>query len=232
MAEGKLTKVKDWSEDDRPREKLMLRGINSLTNAELLAILIGSGTRGESVVDLSKRILNDYKNNLHELGKVGVHELTKKYKGVGPAKAISIVAALELGKRRQSHEVIEKPKISSSNDSYKILAPLVSDLRHEEFWILLLNRANMVIHKMRISSGGQVGTVVDVSTIIKAALDYFALGIILCHNHPSGNLRPSREDMNITEKLKNAASLFDIRVLDHLIITNSGYYSFADEGVM
>ncbi len=222
--------IKNWAVEDRPREKLLSKGISSLSNAELIAILIGSGNREESAVDVSKRILHDVSNNLNELGKATIEQLQKNYKGIGEAKAISIVAAMELGRRRKSSEVRVKPQISGSADVYDLMSPVLSDLPHEEFWIILLNRGNKVISTQKISQGGISGTVIDARLILKSALDQLASSIILCHNHPSGNLRPSRQDISITQKLKEAGKIMDIPVLDHIIVTENGYYSFADEG--
>ncbi len=231
MSYQKLS-IKNWAVEDRPREKLLSKGISSLSNAELIAILIGSGNREESAVDVSKRILHDVNNNLNELGKSTIEQLQKKYKGIGEAKAISIVAALELGKRRKLSEIQKKHQIKSSNDVYVLMHPTLTDLPHEEFWIILLNRANKVISTQKISQGGIAGTVIDSRLIMKAALEQLASSIILCHNHPSGNKLPSQQDRTITNKLKEAGKLMDLPVLDHLIITESGYYSFADEGLL
>ncbi len=224
--------IKHWAVEDRPREKLLSKGISSLSNAELIAILIGSGNREESAVDVSKRILHDVSNNLNELGKATIEQLQKNYKGIGEAKAISIVAAMELGRRRKSSEVRVKPQISGSGDVYDLMSPVLSDLPHEEFWIILLNRGNKVISTQKISQGGISGTVIDVRLILKSALDQLASSIILCHNHPSGNIKPSHQDIRITQKLKEAGKVMDIPVLDHIIVTENGYYSFADEGDM
>lgn len=223
--------IKAWAEDDRPREKLMHKGTVSLSDAELVAILIGSGNADESAVELSKRILASVNNNLHDLAKLGVRDLMK-FKGIGEAKAISIVAALELGRRRKDDTKPDKPKITSSNDAFEVMAPLLSDLPHEEFWVLLLNRANKVLHKALISRGGITGTVADTRIIYKLAIDYLACSIILCHNHPSGNLTPSSQDFTLTRNLVAAGKTMDIPVLDHLIISDEGYYSFADEGTL
>lgn len=224
--------IKEWSADDRPREKMLAKGRQSLTDSELLAIILGSGSKGESAVDLSKRILRDHNNNLHELGKITIKDLVKKYKGIGEAKAINIIAALELGRRRQDSSPLNRTRITSSKDAFDVLYPLVSDLPHEEFYILLCNRANKVIHIQSIGRGGVSSVLVDVRIIIKFALEHLASSILLCHNHPSGDLKPSREDIRITQKLKEAASLFDITVSDHLIIGDMAYFSFADEGMM
>lgn len=229
-SENKLS-IKAWAEEDRPREKLLNKGRQALSNAELIAILIGSGSREESAVDLSKRILQSTSNNLHKLGKTPLAELMK-FKGIGEAKAISICAALELGRRRQHADIIKKPQIKSSQDAYQIMAATLADLPHEEFWVAFLNRANKVIHKDQISLGGVAGTVVDAKIIFKKALERLACSIILFHNHPSGNLQPSQADINITKKLKKAGETLDISVLDHLIISERGFYSFADEGML
>lgn len=229
MSDYKKLSIKDWAVEDRPREKLLSKGINSLTNAELIAILIGSGNRNETAVELSKRILDNVENNLNTLGKQSVKDLQKE-KGIGEAKAISIMAALELGRRRKTADILKKPKVTSSNDVFEIFEPLLGDLPHEEFWILLLNRANKIIDKFKISQGGIAGTVIDVKLILKQAIDKLASSIILCHNHPSGNIHPSNSDTDITKKLKDAGQLMDIAVLDHIIVTDKKYYSFADEG--
>lgn len=219
-----------WAEEDRPREKLLAKGKNALTDAELLAILIGSGNRQESAVDLCKRILKDYDNNLNEIGKATINELMK-YKGIGEAKAITIAAALEFGRRRQLSDIKEKPQIRSSRDAYNAIAPLLMDLAHEEFWILLLNRSNHVIGRSNISRGGTAGTVVDAKIVFKKALEMQASGLILCHNHPSGSLKPSQADISVTRKLKEGGTYLDISVLDHLIVSEKGYCSLADEGM-
>ncbi|MCK4661896.1 MAG: DNA repair protein RadC [Bacteroidales bacterium] len=223
--------IKNWSVDDRPREKLINKGINSLSDAELIAILIGSGSKNESAVELSKKILNFVNNNLNELSKLSVNDL-KKFPGIGEAKAITIIAALELGKRRRLSEKITTAKISGSKDVYEIFYPVLTDLNYEEFWILFLNRSNKVIGKQKISQGGISGTVIDVRLIAKNAIEKLASSLILCHNHPSGNLSASENDIKITNKLKNACQLLDIKILDHLIISSDGYYSFADEGML
>lgn len=224
--------IKEWSIDDRPREKMLAKGRQALTDSELLAIILGSGSIGESAVDLSKRILRDYNNNLNELGKISIKDLVKKYKGIGEAKAINIVAALELGRRRQETDPHKRHSIKSSKDTFNFLYPLVADLPHEEFWILLSNRANKIIHAQSIGRGGVASVVADVKIILKCALEHLATNIVLCHNHPSGNLKPSREDIKITNTLKDAAALLDINVIDHLIIGDMEYFSFADEGIL
>ena len=229
--ESSKTSIKSWAEDDRPREKFLLKGRAALSDAELLAIIIGSGSRNESAVELSKRILSTASNNLLELGKYNLSEL-QTFKGIGEAKAISIAAALEIGRRRRSQENTVKKKISSSNDAFEILHTELSDLNTEEFWIILLNRANRVIKKSKISSGGISGTVADTRVIFKSAIDNLASAIILAHNHPSGNLKPSQADINLTKKLRESGTVLDIPVLDHIIIAENSYFSFADESLL
>jgi len=223
--------IKSWAAEDRPREKLILKGTQALSTAELLAILIGSGSRDRTAVQLAKKILSFYANNLQELSKANIKDL-RNFKGIGEAKAISIIAALELARRKQASKAKSLKKIESSNDAYEIIAPVVADLNLEEFWILLLNRNNRVIAEKQISSGGVSGTVVDPKVIFKVALDNLASAVILAHNHPSGNLKPSSQDINITKKLVTAGNAIEIKVLDHLIISQSGYFSFADEGLL
>lgn len=223
--------ISSWAEDDRPREKLMLKGKGQLSKAELIAILIGSGNNKESAVQLAQSILNTVKNNLAELSSLTVNDLMK-FKGIGQAKAVSIVAGLELGKRRLAEGISEKKKIKSSEDAFHILYPELSDKQYEEFWILMLDRANQVLRKINISEGGVAGTVADPKKIYKMALDFNASSLILAHNHPSNNLRPSQNDIDLTKKLKSAGKLLDIEVLDHLILGNDSYYSFADESLM
>lgn len=221
--------ITTWSEDDRPREKLLLKGKESLSNAELVAILIGSGSRNESAVDLSKRILLNA-GNLNVLGKMSIAQLTQ-FKGIGEAKAISIVSALELGRRQRSEDALKFKKITSSKGIFEIMQPIIGELPHEEFWVLFLNNSNKVISKSQLSKGGITGTVVDARLVFKLALENGATGLILCHNHPSGNLNPSDADMQITKKMKTAGEILDVKVLDHLIITETKYYSFVDEGI-
>ncbi|RVU00210.1 JAB domain-containing protein [Mucilaginibacter limnophilus] len=223
--------IKAWAEEDRPREKLSGQGRRSLTDAELIAILIGSGSRDESAVELSKRILHRYDNDLNKLGKATIADLCK-FKGVGEAKAISIIAALEIGRRRADTDIKVLDEITASRDAYNIMRRHLADLNHEEFWIILINRANKVITKELVSKGGLSGTVADPKIIFHMALQHQASAIILIHNHPSGNLKPSQLDIELTKKIANAGRMLDINVLDHLIITDSGFYSFADEGVM
>lgn len=222
-------KIKEWALEDRPREKLLYKGISSLSDAELLAILIGSGNNEQSAVDLAREVLGIASNNLNKLGKLGVHDLVK-LRGIGSAKAINILAALELGRRRKASDIIEAKKIRSSNDVYTIFNTLMADLQHEEFWILYLNRSNKILSRHKLSQGGISGTITDVRLIIKKALELLASSIIICHNHPSGNLDPSDADTRITTKIKDAASYFDINLLDHVIVTDNGYYSYADNG--
>ncbi|MBC7774190.1 MAG: DNA repair protein RadC [Phycisphaerae bacterium] len=223
--------ITDWAEEDRPREKMLLKGHQSLSDAELLAILLGSGTIGESAVSLAQRVLASVENNLHELGKRSIKEL-QRFKGVGEAKAISIAAALELGRRRQISDLRERPRVSTSRDAFNVIAPLLTDLHHEEFWLLLLNKACEVFAREKLSTGGSAGTVADVKLAFKIALDARASAIIAVHNHPSGNLKPSDADVELTKKLKEAGKILDLTLLDHLIVSERGYYSFADEGVI
>lgn len=220
--------IKTWAEEDRPREKLLDKGRLVLTDAELIAILIGSGNRTESAVQLSQRILALVNNNLNELGKLTPNDLVK-LRGIGQAKAVTIVAALELGRRRKEVHPEKRNKVTCSKDVYDYLKPHYLDLPHEEFGVLLLNRSNTIIRKEIISRGGVAGTVVDTKLIFKPALELLATSVILCHNHPSGNLKPSNEDIKITRKIKEAGILLDIPVQDHVIVTDNGYYSFADE---
>ena len=222
-------KISHWAEEDRPREKLLLKGKAALSDAELIGILIGSGTVSLSAVDVSKLILKEVNNDLNDLARLSVDDL-KKFRGIGEAKAITIVSALELGRRRKEAEPLKKTRISCSGDVFELMKPHLLDLNHEEFWIILLNRANLVIKKIPVSSGGVSGTIADPKLIFKPALENLASGVILVHNHPSGNIRPSEADINLTRKLKSAGAFLEIPVLDHLIFTNSGYYSFADEG--
>lgn len=222
--------IKDLAEEDRPREKMLLKGVASLSDAELIGILIASGNKNETAVELGQRILHSVGNNLNALGKLEIKDLIKNFNGIGEAKAITIVAALELGKRRKLAEIITQPQIVTSTDVYKLMHPVISDLQHEEVWALLLNKANKVLKKMQVSKGGISGTVVDIRMIMKEALDSRATAIILCHNHPSGNTQPSGEDDTITLKLKEAGRLMDITLLDHVIVCENGYYSYQDKG--
>lgn len=223
--------ITNWSEDDKPREKLMLKGKSALSDAELIAILIGSGSRNESAVQLSKRILSSCTNNLNTLGKLTLKQLTS-FKGIGEAKAISIIAAMELGRRRRELDAVELKQISSSKSVFELMQPLIGELFHEEFWVVFLNNSNKVIHKEQLSKGGITGTVVDSRLLFKAALQHSATSLILIHNHPSGKLVPSEADIAITKKLKMAGIQLDIPVLDHIIITENGFYSFGDNGIL
>lgn len=223
--------IKSWAEADRPREKFLLKGKQNLTDAELLAIILGSGSRNETAVDLAKRLLGAVDYSLEKLARLSVSEMMQ-FRGIGEAKSITLAAVMELGRRRQLSDVKTRPQLRSSRDAYDAIGPLLADLDHEEFWILLLNRANCIIGREQISKGGTSGTVVDAKIVFKKALEKQASSIILCHNHPSGNMRASQADMALTKKLVEAGKNLDILVLDHLIITNSGYLSFADEGMM
>lgn len=225
---GKLN-INQWAEEDRPREKMMLHGAGALSNAELLAILIGSGSTDESAVELMRKVLADYRNSLSELGKSGVEELCR-YKGIGPAKAITLLAASELGRRRKEEGTLERLQVRSSEDIYRLFYPLMCDLPVEECWVLLLNQAGKVIDRIRISQGGLASTAVDIRCVLREALIRRAVSMVLCHNHPSGNLRPSREDDRLTESLRQAAVTVNLRLLDHVIVTDGAYYSFNDEG--
>jgi len=224
-------KITDWAAEDRPREKLIEKGTSSLSDAELLGILISSGTKDKSAVDLGRELLCMANNNLNNLAKLSVSDLRKLH-GIGPARAVTIAAALELGRRRKMAEVQDTIQIRASKDVADIFQPLLSDLSHEEFWILYLNRSNKVISRMKLSQGGVSGTVTDVRIVMKKAVELLASGIILCHNHPSGNLNPSDADSKITQKIKEAGSFMDIQLLDHLIISDKDYYSFADNGLI
>ena len=223
--------IKQWCEDDRPREKLLIKGKNALSHAELIAILINSGNREESAVALSKRILASVAINLNELSKLSVKDLMK-FKGIGEAKATTILAALELGRRHRGEEALEKKKITSSSSVFELMQPIIGELPHEEFWIVYLNNSNKVLQKIQLSKGGITGTLVDVRLVLKTALQIGAIGLILTHNHPSGTLVPSQADKKITQKLKIASESIDIKVLDHLIITEKAYFSFADENLL
>lgn len=224
------TPINMWAEDDRPREKFLLKGKSSLSDSELLAILIGSGSRNESAVHLCQRILASSSNNLNQLGKLSISQLIE-FKGIGEAKAISIAAALELGRRRRAEDAVELDKITSSKAVFEIMQPIIGELMHEEFWVLYLNNSNKVVSKSQISKGGITGTLVDIRLIFKVAFEQNATAIILCHNHPSGKLQPSEQDITITKKVKEAGKNLDINVLDHIIVTEMGYYSFGDEGL-
>ena len=223
--------IKNWSDDDKPREKLVQKGRSVLSDAELIAILIGSGSREESAVELSKRILASVDNNLNELGRLSIKQLIK-FKGIGEAKAVTIAAALEIGRRRRGEESLKIDKIGSSRDAFELLQPIMGDLEHEEFWIIYLNNSNKVLHKAQLSKGGITGTLVDVRIIMRQALELGAVALILAHNHPSGTLKPSTADKQITQKIKFAGEALDIRVLDHLIVTQKTYLSFADDKLL
>ncbi|MBA3985297.1 MAG: DNA repair protein RadC [Flavobacteriales bacterium] len=223
--------IKNWSEDDRPREKLLQKGKGALSDAELIAILIASGSRNESAVSLSQRILASAENNLNTLGKLTIKQLME-FKGIGQAKAITIAAAMELGRRRRAGEALELKKITSSLSVFELMQPILGELPHEEFWILYLNNSNKVIQKIQLSKGGITGTLVDVRLVIKTALEVGAVALILAHNHPSGTLQPSEQDTALTQKLKSGAASLDIKVLDHIIVTEKSYFSFADEGIL
>jgi len=228
----KLSSIKSWAVEDRPREKMTTRGRKHLSNAELLAILLGSGSRDESAVSLAQRILKGSQNNLNQLSKMSLREL-QSFKGVGPAKAIAIAAALEIGIRRESTPLAQKPQITQSSDAYNVLKADLMDLPHEEFIVLLLNQANRVIDRIYISVGGVAGTVVDVKKIFRATLSNpLVAAVILAHNHPSDNLRPSKADIEITKKIKEAGKFLDIAVLDHIIVAGNSFTSLADEGLM
>jgi len=223
--------IKQWSQDDQPREKLLNKGKAALSDAELVAILIGSGNKNESAVDLCKRILASVDNNLSELGKLSTKQLMA-FKGIGEAKSVTIAAALELGRRRRGEEALEKKKITSSVSVFELMQPIIGELPHEEFWIIYMNNSNKVIQKNQLSKGGITGTLVDVRLALKNALEVGATGIILAHNHPSGTLKPSTADKQLTQKLTTAGESLDIKVLDHLIITEKAYFSFADENLL
>lgn len=223
--------IKNWSDDDKPREKLVQKGRAVLSDAELIAILIGSGSRNESAVELSKRILSSANNNLSELGRLSIKQLME-FKGIGEAKAVTIAAALEVGRRRRGEDAEKITKIQSSKNVFELLHPIIGELEHEEFWIVYLNNSNKVLHRAQLSKGGITGTLVDVRLVMKQALELGAIALILAHNHPSGTLKPSSADKQITRKLKTASEALDIKVLDHLIITHKEYFSFADEGVL
>lgn len=227
----KKLSIKDWAVEDRPREKLLKKGTRILSDAELLAILIGSGNTSESAVELSRRILSSVNNDLSELSKKDANFLLK-FNGIGDAKAVNILAALELGRRRKENQSSDKVIITESGQAAKFFQPMMEDLNHEEFWVLLLNRSNTVIDKFMISQGGLTGTVIDVKIILRIAIEKLSSSIILCHNHPSGNLKPSDSDLKITKKIKEAARIMEISVLDHLIIAHDEYISFADEGLI
>lgn len=223
--------IKDWAPDDRPREKLVTKGRQSLSDAELIAILLGSGNHRESALDLAKRILSEHQNNLVRIAQLSIADW-QKYRGIGEAKAVTIAAALELGRRRLGMEQAKEDKIKSSNDAFNLLRSHLNDLNQEEFWMMSLNRANVVLRKEAISRGGVSATVVDAKVIFKKAIENGASGIILAHNHPSGETQPSRQDIDLTAKIKQGAALLDISLLDHIIVGANTYFSFADEGMI
>lgn len=232
QTDDKRLTIRDWAEDDRPREKMLRKGSVSLSDAELLAILIGSGSRDESAVELSRRIMRESHDNINELAQLTVNDLCKSFKGIGEAKAITIMAALELGKRRKTSEFLERKKITSSIDLFELFEPQLVDLPHEEFWIGLLNGANKVIEIKRLTQGGTRQTVVDIPMMLKLALEKSAQTIVVAHNHPSGQNRPSLEDQQITNNIKDGCKAIGISFIDHIIIARGEYYSFADEGKM
>ncbi|MFP5471286.1 MAG: RadC family protein [Bacteroidia bacterium] len=231
MNQPEYLSIKTWAEDDRPREKLSTKGRAALSDAELIAILIGSGSKNESAVDLSKRILQSVGNNLSALGSLSINDLMK-FKGIGEAKAITIAAALELGRRRSAEQPNAVQPLTTSQSVYNYIAPQLQDLPHEEFWLITLNRANKPLGKHFLSKGGITATLVDIRLLIKQAIDALAVGVILVHNHPSGNLKPSEQDKQLTKRVKDALSLIEISLLDHLIIGNNTYFSFADEHLL
>lgn len=221
--------IKEWNEDDRPREKLFLKGHMALSDAELLAILIGSGNKKDSALGISKKVLSETGHNLHVLSRLSIQQLMR-FRGIGKTKAIMIIAALELGRRKRAQTAQFKEKLTSSRSVFEMMQPLIGELGHEEFWVLLLNNANKMEYKWRLSMGGITATLVDVRLIYKKAIEHRATSLILCHNHPSGNLRPSQSDIMLTKKVIKGGVILDIKVLDHVIVTEQGYYSFADEG--
>jgi DNA repair protein RadC len=223
--------ITSWALGDRPREKLILKGEAALSDAELVAILIGSGSRNESALNLSKRILASIENNLNALGKLKVSDLTK-YKGIGEAKAVAVITALELGRRRRLEKALEISKIKASKDVYEFMQPLIGELQYEEFWVIYLNNSNKIIQKWRLSMGGMTGTAVDIRLVYKRAIENYATAIILCHNHPSGKVQPSNADKQLTSKFKKAGEILDVKLLDHLIIAENAYFSFADESIL
>lgn len=223
--------IRAWHENDRPREKLELIGRAHLSDAELIAILLGSGTRNESAVELAKRMLHSVSNNLVELGKMSISEM-QRFQGIGPAKAVTLTAAIELGRRRQEAAPMQRRQIQSSKDIHEIFSPRIGDLPHEEFWAMCLNRSNKIINSRRIGMGGISSTVADIRLIMRFAIESNASSLIICHNHPSGNIKPSDQDIKITKSICQAVKYFDIQLLDHLIVTEAGYYSFSDEGIL
>jgi len=230
LTDDKRLTIREWAEDDRPREKMLHKGSGSLSDAELLAIMIGSGNRDESAVELSRRILRECSDNLNELARLSISDLCKRFKGIGEAKAITIMAALELGKRRKTSEVLERKKISCSRDLFELFEPQLIDLYHEEFWVGFLNGANKVIEIRRLTQGGSRQTVVDLPMLLKLALEKSAQAVVAAHNHPSGQNHPSQEDHHITKRMKAGCEAIGLTLLDHIIIARGSYYSFADEG--
>lgn len=222
--------IREWAEEDRPREKMLLKGASSLSDAELIAILIGSGNQDETAVQLSQRILHSVDNNLNALGKIPVRELISGFKGIGEAKSLTISAALELGKRRSVSNPLQRLAVRTSREAYLLFHPLLCDLPYEELWVALINRSSKVIEKIKISQGGISETSADLRMILKAAINALASGILLCHNHPSGNIRPGKQDDLLTDKLENAAKLMEITLMDHIILADGSYYSYSDEG--
>lgn len=231
MNQYRSNNLKTWSVEDRPREKVLANGVQYLSDSEILAILLGSGTRNMTVVELARQVLAKSGNSLHELGRQNISDLIA-IKGIGPAKAITLLAAMELGRRRDATQQTERIPVKSSETVFKIFHPILGDLDHEEFWLLMLNRANRVLGRFKVSQGGLSGTVIDTRIILKKALDNLASSIVVCHNHPSGNNQPSDADVKITEKLKKAAEMLEIKLLDHVIIADKSYFSFADEGLI
>ena len=230
-ATNNRSSIKSWNEDDRPREKLILKGKDALSNAELLAILLGSGTQYDSAVDLAKKMLSHTQNNLNSFGKLSIKDLVK-FKGIGQAKAVTIISALELARRFRIADAQRHEQITSSKSVFEIMQPVLGELTHEEFWIIYLNNANKVLHKMQLSKGGLTGTLVDTRMLFKKAVELLATGIILCHNHPSGKLTPSESDKRLTQKIKEAGEALDIKVIDHIIITEKEYFSFVDSNLL
>lgn len=223
--------IKFLAEDDRPREKFLLKGINSLSDSELLAIILRSGSREETAIELARKILNSVNNSWHQLSLLSVKDLMK-FKGVGEVKAIAVATALEIGRRRAAQEIPEKSLITSSNDGYQILKKYLSDLRTEEFWAIFMNQSNRVLHFSQLTQGGINQSIVDVRILFKTALDHYATAIIIAHNHPSGSLKPSQEDLEITQRIREAGKMLNIQLLDHLIITQNSYFSFSDDGLL
>lgn len=226
------TNLKAWADSDKPREKLLSRGTIALSDTELLAILLRTGTRDETVVELARRILASVQNNLDELGKLDVNALCSNFKGIGQTKAVTLIAALELGRRRKAAEALERPQIGNSNDVAQQFQPLLADLPHEEFWVMTLNQRHRVIDTRCVGKGGVNATLVDKKIVLKMAIEQLASAIVLCHNHPSGNLQPSPNDTQLTRQIADACRLLDIRLLDHVIIGGKGHYSFADNGLL